>query len=246
MRRAVLLVCLFAACAAAQAVTQEEVMAGAGRMYRERMAEFAARYTLDADTDFQKRVERIARPLMEQAKRDYPEAALWPWEIHTTSDPNENAYGMAGGRILIGQAYVNELGLSDVELAMLLAHEMQHALQKHNLKEAEEAIRLDPEWGKRPYDELEDAIDNNWTLMRKLEPINIRQESEADLEGLRLAVRAGWPAKPLANYFRKAARNSKWSNFDTASHPSPASRWQAALLLAKQLETSKGPENSKP
>lgn len=221
-------------------------MAGAGRIYRDRMADLASRYMLDADNAFQQRVERIARLLIAQAKHDSPEIAQWPWEIHTTTDSTENAYGMAGGRILVGQPYVAELGLTDAELAMLLAHEIVHATLKHNLKEAEEALRLDPSWRERPYAELEDAIDNNWSLMRKLEPINIRQEAEADLEGLRLAARAGWQPKQLANYYKKAARYSKWSNFDSASHPSPSSRWFAVQQLAKQLEGAKGPESSKP
>ncbi len=247
MWRGLFLVCLLAATSAAQAVTQDEVMAGAGRIYRERMRDMAARYTLDSDPAFVQRVERIARVLIDQAKRDYPEIAQWPWEIHTSSDHDENAYGMAGGRILVGQAYVNELELSDTELAMLLAHEMQHAILKHNLKEFDEALRLDPFWRERPYAELEDAIDNNAALMRKLETINIAQEAEADLEGLRLATRAGWPPKRLANYFKKSASKSRWSNFDTASHPSPSRRWQAARELADQLDSSIAPsESSKP
>jgi predicted Zn-dependent protease len=247
MLRRLLLACLFAATGVAQAVTLEEVIDGAGRIYRERMREMASRYSLDNDPAFQLRVERIVRVLMEQAKRDYPEIAQWPWEIHTTSDHDENAFGMAGGRILVGQAYVNELGLSDAELAMLLAHEMQHAIQQHNLKEFHEALRLDPSWRGRPYAELEDAIDNNSALMRKLETINIAQEAEADREGLLLAARAGWEPKRLASYFKKSANKSRWSNFDTSSHPSPSRRWQEARALANQLESGKPPsESSKP
>lgn len=247
MWRRLLLACLIAATGAAQAVTLEQVIDGAGRIYRERLREMAARYTLDADPAFKQRVERIARVLMDQARRDYPEVAQWPWEIHTTLDPDENAFGMAGGRILVGQAYVKELELTDAELAMLLAHEMQHAIQRHNLKEFHEALRLDPSWRNRPYAELEDAIDNDSTLMRKLETINIEQEAEADREGLLLAVRAGWPAKRLAGYFKKSAIKNRWSNFDTASHPSPSRRWQLARELARQIESSGPPsESSKP
>ncbi len=246
MFRHLLLIAVFA-CASAQAVTLEEVMAGAGKLYRDHMKELAGRYTLDPDPDFQKRIERIAKPLLEQAKRDYPEIAQWPWEIHTTSDVDENAYGMAGGRILVGQHYVKELDLSDTEVAMLLAHEMQHAIQKHNLKEALEALRLDPYWRDRPYSELEDAIDNNFSLMRKLQDINIAQEAEADQEGLKLAVRAGWPSRALANYYKKAARNSKWSNFDSSSHPSPSSRWHASRKLADELQAGQpAPSSAKP
>ncbi len=247
MWRRLVIACLLAATGAAQAVTLEQVIDGAGRIYRERMRDMSARHALDTDPDFKLRVERIAAVLMDQAKRDYPEIAAWPWEIHTSQDPDENAFGMAGGRILVGQAYVRELDLSDAELAMLLAHEMQHAIQKHNLKEFHEALRIDPSWRDRPYAELEDAIDNNSALMRKLETINIAQETEADREGLLLAARAGWAPKRLANYFKKCASKSKWSNFDTASHPAPSRRWQEARALANRLESGQPPsESSKP
>jgi len=66
------------------------------------------------------------------------------WEIHTTTDPEENASCMAGGKLLIGQEYVMPLELNDVELAMLIAHEMEHALLQHNLKDMREALRLEP------------------------------------------------------------------------------------------------------
>lgn len=205
-------------------------------MYREHVAEAEQRAVLDTDAAFLARVRNIAERLIQRATGDYPQTAGWSWEIHTTTDPHENAFCMAGGKLLIGQRFVAELGLNDAELAMLLGHEMQHAIQEHNLKEFLEAIRLDPGWQERPFAALEHAIDNDHALMRKLDDFNAGQEIEADREGLQLAWRAGWPALRLANYFRKLARASASPNFDSRSHPAPARRWQAARALAETLD----------
>jgi len=223
---------------AALAVTQEEVASGAARIYSERLDALRAAYKLDSDARFAARVERIARPLIAQAVRDYPASATFAWEIHTTSDGDPNASSMAGGKLLVGGDHVAELSLNDAELAMLLAHEIAHAALLHNLREAEEAIRLDASWSARPYAELEDAIDNDGTLMRRLGEFNAACEKEADREGMRLAWRAGWRADALSGYFRKLARTSRAPNASSAQHPSPNARWHAARTFARTLDAS--------
>ena len=230
---------LFIVQGAAQAVTQEQVMAGAARLYDKHIAGLRASYRLDDNGRFKARVEAIAWPLIEQAKRDFPQSASWAWELHTTSDEEENAFAMAGGKLLVGSGFVNRLALNDAELAMLLAHEICHAVLLHNLREHEEAIRLEPHWAARPYQELEDATDNDSALMRKLAPFNSRQEEESDREGMRLAARAGWKPAALARFFRKLERNSHSPTFGSIDHPAPSLRARAARELAAQLETER-------
>jgi len=236
MPRVFALFLMFLVCGSAHALTQEQVAAGAERMYRQHIAEIRSRSALDGDADFVERVRRVAQTLIRRAALDYPPTAGWSWEIHTTSDPEENAFCMAGGKLLVGQRFVQDLGLNDAELAMLLGHEMQHAIQEHNLKEYREALRLDPSWRDKPFAALEFAVDHDNALMRRLDDFNAAQETEADREGLKLAWRAGWPAAQLANYFKKLARASAAPNFDSREHPAPARRWQAAKALAAALE----------
>lgn len=230
---------LFIVQAAAQAVTQEQVLAGAARIYDKELAGLRASYRLDDNARFAAKVAAIAWPLIEQAKRDYPIAAGWAWELHTTSDEEVNAFALAGGKLLVSSAFVDRLGLADPDIAMLLAHEICHAVLRHNLQEYEEAIRLEPEWAERPYQELEDATDNDAALMRKLAPLNSRQEEEADREGMRLAMRAGWKPSELARFFRKLERHSNWPNFGSIDHPAPSLRARAARELAEQLEAGR-------
>ena len=240
---ALLTTCLVLASGGADAVTHEEVVAGAAKLYRGRIVELAQSGMLDRDAAFLARVGRIMQRLSEQARRDNPTAPVWSWEIHTSSDPDDNASCMAGGKLLISQAYVERLGLADAELAMVLSHEMQHAILLHNLKEYEEAVRLEPRWLARPFSALEDAVDNDWRLMGKLAALNWEQEVEADREGLAMAWRAGWRAKELAGYFRKLEQAATMSNMGSATHPSPLQRWRAARRQAEVLDRAraKGP-----
>src|SRR5471032_1037309 len=132
----------------AHALTQDGVIAGSQQLYAKRITALEDANALDVDAAFAARVQRIAERLILQAKRDYPETAAWPWEVHTTIDPDQNADCMAGGKILLSRAYAERLELSDAELAMLLAHEIEHATLRHNLKEYELAMRLDPRWSR--------------------------------------------------------------------------------------------------
>ncbi len=230
MAPAVLL--LWSALAGAEALTQELVVSRAAILYAGRLDKL----TLDADPRFSERVRNIALPLIAQAGRDYPDTAHWAWEIHTTGDPEQNADCMAGGKILVSAAYVDRLELSDAELAMLLAHEIEHAALRHNLKEYQQALLLDPRWAQRPYLELEHAVDHDTDLIDLLAATNYSQEQEADREGLLLAWRAGWPAARLATYFKKVARASDRPRRSKPDYPSPLQRWQAARKLAGTLQ----------
>src|SRR5476649_252645 len=220
----------------AHALTQDGVIAGSQLLYAKRITALEDANALDVDAAFAARVQRIAERLILQAKRDYPETAAWPWEVHTTIDPDQNADCMAGGKILVSAAYAERLELSDAELAMLLAHEIEHAALRHNLLEYQQAMLLEPAWAQRPFLALEDAVDHDAALMARLAPLNYQQELEADHEGLLLAWRAGWPAMRLAGYFKKMTRAHGMPSRGGEGYPSPASRWQAARALADDLQ----------
>ncbi len=222
--------------ALAAGVTQPQVVARAAEAYAARLAELDASNALDADGRFVDRVRHIAAGLIAQAALDYPETADWSWEIHATAQPEQSADCMAGGKILVGQDYAERMGLNDAELAMLLAHEIAHAALRHNLQEYELALRLEPARASQPFSALWDAVDHDSALMDKLAPLGRAQESEADQAGLLLAVRSGWPPERLANYYRKLLRSSDWPALDSATHPSPLSRWNAVQALAASLQ----------
>lgn len=237
MRQTLALLFFFVQVGVAATITREEVEAGSLHIYQERLRHAAERFDLDSDSTFQRRVVDIAGKLIAQLGADQTRSSGFKWEIHTVTDPEENASCMAGGKILVGQSYVNRLELTDAELAMLIAHEIFHAALEHNVKEMREALRVEPQWAERPYAELEWAIDHDASLIAKLETFDAHQELEADHEGFLLALHAGWPAAELATYFKKIVRADPAANVDRGDHPSPVQRWQAIRALMQETDS---------
>jgi predicted Zn-dependent protease len=155
--------------------------------------------------------------------------------VHTTSDPNVDAYCLAGGKLLIGSAFVKRMNLNDGELATLIAHEVAHAVAEHHREELFEARRIDGRPGATP-EMLMAQLDADLTLQIRLEKLSVQQETEADQLGMIMANRAGWPARDIVGFYRKLAASETSSVF-SGGYPSSSSRLSMALGMAKLFET---------
>jgi predicted Zn-dependent protease len=78
-----------------------------------------------------KRVERIAQDLLPHTYKWNPRAKGWRWEVIVIKTPTINALCMPGGKIAVFTGILDGLKLTDDELAMVLGHEMAHALREH-------------------------------------------------------------------------------------------------------------------
>lgn len=190
--------------------------------YRKILARLSAKGELDDHAAMLARVRRIGAGLIVAARSLRAETSQWSWEIHVTGDSNVGALCMAGGKVLVGSALVERLQLTDGELAMLLAHEIAHAVADHR-REVSRAT-LDS-----------DAADDV-----RQSRIAVLQENDADRIGMDLAYRAGWPASSLVGFFDKLAAAEPAGTFNS-SHPGAASRAAAARLLARKLESAARP-----
>ena len=79
-------------------------------------AGLAKRGILDDDQGILERVRSVAWTVVHAAIAAKPEAATWQWEVHVTSDPEQEASCMAGGKLLLGSKFIARLGLEDGEL----------------------------------------------------------------------------------------------------------------------------------
>lgn len=109
-------------------------------------------------------------------------------EFHFYLDPNPdliNAYALPGGHIVVGLGLLNQMDSED-ELAFVLGHEVEHVDHYH----AVERVQIEAQLHKVSLDEFAAVV---------LIPLSLWQagyskdeEFEADSEGLRLAVSAGY------------------------------------------------------
>src|SRR5471032_1172221 len=118
----------------------EEVASTVEDRYIDRVVGLAAAGRLDDDRVLLARLQSIGAGLIRAAVALKPEVAGWEWEFHTTSDAEVDAICMAGGKILVGSAFVRQLALSDGELATLLGHEVAHAVAEHHRETLSEAL----------------------------------------------------------------------------------------------------------
>jgi predicted Zn-dependent protease len=208
-----------------------EVQSRMAVRYHEIVAELAAKGTLDDDPVMQERVRGITARLVDAAVAVMPVAGLWTWEVHTTSDPNQEASCMAGGKLLVGIKYVQRLALNDAELATLLGHEVAHAVAEHHREQLSSVLRIGPRQPLRPLDMIISQLDTDLSLQIRLSELSRIQEAEADQLGMILAHHAGWPATGMVSFYRKlAAANSP--TFTDWSHPPALARLRMAEGLA--------------
>lgn len=215
----------------------EEVGSRMEDRYIELVVGLAAGGRLDDDRDLLARVQTVSAGLIRAAIAIKPAVADWPWEVHTTSDPDVEAICMAGGKILVGSMFVRRLALDDAELATLLGHEVAHAVAEHHRETLSEALflnRLPPV----PLEVVMQRLESDFSMQFRLARLSGLQEREADQLGMTLAHRAGWPAAGMLRFYRKlAALDADHAPALLASHPAPSSR----ISMAKGMALLLGP-----
>jgi len=211
--------------------TSEEVGASMEERYIDSVVGLAAAGKLDQDRRLLARLRYVSAELMRVAIELKPEAAAWQWEVHTTSDPEVDAICMAGGKILIGSAFVQRLQLTDGELATLLAHEIAHAVAEHHRETFSEAMLVN-RLPAVPLEVVMARLDSDVTLQIRLWKLSSLQESEADHLGMVLAYRAGWSAADIVSFYRKLA-DGEAGTLVSSAYPEYASRLSMAQGMAR-------------
>jgi predicted Zn-dependent protease len=214
-------------------VSADEVSANVEDRYIDRTVELAAQGRLDDDRVLLARLRAIGAGLILVAIALKPEAAQWQWEFHTTSDPEVDAICMAGGKILVGSAFVRQLALDDGELATLLGHEVAHAVAEHHRETLSEALAMNRPLV--PVDVLLERLDTDLSLQMRLSGLSNLQESEADQLGMILAHRAGWPAAAMVRFYRKLGATEQ-ATLLSNGYPAAATRLSMAKGMARLFE----------
>ncbi len=172
------------------------------------------------------RLRAIAQRIIPFATRYNPRAAKWQWEVNLIGSNQINAFCMPGGKIAFYTGLLRTLKLTDDEVAMVMGHEIAHALREHARAQAGKntltklgAVGLSIATGGK-YDGL---VNTGASLLSLT--YSRSDETDADLVGLDIASRAGYDPRAGISLWKKMSAASKGAPPQWLStHPSGPSR----------------------
>ncbi len=158
------------------------------------------------------RLKTIANRLLPYTVRWNPRAKDWPWEVQLFNANTINAFCMPGGKIGFYMGILERLALTDDEVAMIMGHEMAHALREHSRERLAKnqltgigASVLSSVLGLGDVGRMAMDYGAQLTMLK----FSRDDESEADLIGLDIAARAGFDPRAGITLWRKMASASK-------------------------------------
>ena len=199
----------------------------AGAQYAQMMQQAAQRNSRAADNDAQLvRLRRIAQELLPGAQKFNERAKDWKWDVNLLRSNQINAFCMPGGKIAFFTGILQKLQLSDDEVAIVMGHEIAHALREHSRARAAKstltsigtmavAVLVGGNAG-------EIARMGGGLLGLKF---SRNDETEADLIGMELAARAGYDPSSGVHLWEKMSAAAKGAPMEFMStHPSGTTR----------------------
>ena len=218
----------------AKLVPAEQVERSAAQQYLQMLTQADAKRALAPKDNAQLlRLRAIAQKIIPFALEWNPRARNWQWEVNLIGSNQINAYCMPGGKIAFYTGILQQLQLTEDEVAMVMGHEIVYALREHARERmgksavthgaariggalAASFFGIDPR--------LTDGIASGGANLLTLE-FGREDESEADLVGMELAARAGYDPRAGVTLWQKMGAASKGAPPQWLStHPSGKTR----------------------
>ena len=224
-------------------VPASELEAQAARGYQELLVQARRKRLLAEPVHPQlRRLVAISMRLRPFAAMWNERARNWQWEVNLIGSPQVNAFCMPGGKIVFYWGILTKLKLSDDEVAMVMGHEMTHALREHGREQLGKQVATQAGigllaglfgWG---YAGRQVAGMGGHLLSLKFSRAD---ETEADLIGLELAARAGYEPRAALSLWRKMEAASKGAPpaflSDHPSNPDRLTRIAASIPSVQGL-----------
>ena len=199
-------------------VSAEEIEKSAEQQYLQIQKQAAGKQALlGRDHPEVQRLQAIARKIIPHALVWNPRARDWKWSVILIKSPQINAFCMPGGKIAFFTGILDQLQLTDDEVAMIMGHEVAHALREHARERMAKGMATEgvarvggaviAAWlGIDP--QLTDTAARGGASLAKLS-FSRSDESEADLVGMELAARAGYDPRAGVSLWQKMGAASK-------------------------------------
>jgi predicted Zn-dependent protease len=210
-------------------VPAESVEQSAKQQYAQMLQQAASKNALaPADNQQLRRLRSIAQRLIPFAIAWNDRAKQWQWEVNLIGSTQINAFCMPGGKIAFYSGILKQLQLTDDEVAMVMGHEVAHALREHarermgkNAATGIGANLLGQIFG---LGAIGQTVTNYGAQLLTLE-FSRSDESEADLVGMELAARAGFDPRAGVTLWQKmGAANKNAPPLWLSTHPAGSTR----------------------
>jgi predicted Zn-dependent protease len=188
------------------------------------------------------RLKTISNRLIQQTSIFRDDTRQWNWQLTLINAPIINATCAPGGKITFYTGLIEQLNLSDDEIASIMGHEIAHALREHGRERLSQAL-------------AQSAVTNiaiaaagsfgsaisvaNQAAQYVLVLPNSRQnESEADAIGLELSARAGYNPQAAISVWKKMIKvtDGKTTPEFLSTHPSGETRIEQLSALMPAVE----------
>lgn len=210
-------------------VPAETVEQSAVQQYAQMLQQAAEKNALaPKDHPQVKRLRAIAAKIIPFALEWNPRARNWRWEVNLIGSKQINAFCMPGGKIAFYSGILDQLQLTDDEVAMIMGHEVAHALREHARermgKSTATNIGANLLGQMLGLGQLGQTVTNYGAQLLTLQ-FSREDESEADLVGMELAARAGFDPRAGITLWQKMGAASKGAPPQWLStHPSNSTR----------------------
>ena len=250
----------------ADMVSAEQVEQQAALQYQQTLKAAADQRALGpADNAQVRRLRAIAQKITPLASEWNERARQWKWEVNLIGSNQINAFCMPGGKIVFYTGILKNLQLTDDEVAMVMGHEIAHALREHARERMGKStvtsgaarlggallsgwLGIDPR--------LTDTMAQQGANLLSLK-FGREDESEADLVGMELAARAGFDPRAGVTLWEKMSAASKgappqWLSTHPSGHTRIAEieanlpKVMPLYERARRSKTTEVPENKAP
>ena len=192
---------------AAKAIPASTVEGSARQQYAQMLDNARAQRAVAPESNLQlQRLRYIAARMVPFTAACNDRASQWKWEVNLLGSNQLNAFCMPGGKIAFYSGILSKLQLSDDEVAMIMGHEVAHALLEHARERM--AKSTGTEIGLRlgaallGLGNVGDMAAQGLANFASLK-FSRDDESEADALGLILAAQAGYDPKAGVTLWQK-------------------------------------------
>ncbi len=222
-------------------VSAEQINAAAAQSYQQTMQEAQAKGVLNRDANQLNRVRAVASRLIPAAGVFRADSLKWLWEVNVISSNEINAWCMPGGKIAVYTGLMENLQLTDAELAAVMGHEIAHALREHGREKASQQMTQNAVIGIGAavlgVGQGGASLANIAAQVTYGLPNSREFEREADRIGIELSARAGFDPNAAVTLWQKMGRASGGGGGPAfmSTHPTAADRITDLQKYAQQV-----------